>query len=74
MSAIEQHLSGAPLKSSSGFNHYRPARYFVEDLGTLSSQISAATLTRFEDAFKALKKLLPKWPTPPLRFGSSRKP
>ncbi len=57
--AIEQHLAATPLKTGSHFNHYRPARYFVENLSTLSSQVSAATLTRFEDAFKALNRLLP---------------
>jgi hypothetical protein len=39
-----------------GFNHYRPARYFAEKGSTLT--ISAATLDRFETAFKALNALL----------------
>jgi energy-coupling factor transporter ATP-binding protein EcfA2 len=59
ISAIEQHIAATPLKTGSTFNHYRPARYFVENLSTLSSQVSAATLTRFEEAFKALNRLLP---------------
>jgi energy-coupling factor transporter ATP-binding protein EcfA2 len=56
--AIEKHLNGAPLKTGR-FNHYRPARYLVQHLDALSSQISAVTLSHFEEAFKALNKLLP---------------
>jgi len=59
LSAIEKHLIAAPLKAGARFNHYRPARYFVENLDTLSSQVSGATLDRFEEAFKLLNKLLP---------------
>jgi predicted ATP-dependent endonuclease of OLD family len=58
--AIEKHLTAAPLNAGARFNHYRPARYFVENLSTLSAQVSGATLARFEDAFKALNLLLPK--------------
>jgi len=58
LDAIEQHLTATPLKAGSTFNHYRPARYFVENQGTLASQLSAATLSRFEAAFKALNRLL----------------
>ena len=60
LSAIEEHLTSAPLKNGVAFNHYRPARYFVENLGSLSSQLSAATLDRFERAFVNLNRLLPK--------------
>ncbi|MGH9712194.1 MAG: ATP-dependent nuclease [Candidatus Acidiferrales bacterium] len=57
--AIEEHLKSSPLKGGAAFNHYRPARYFVENLSTLSAQVSGTTLTRFEDSFKALNKLIP---------------
>jgi len=57
--AIEDHLKSAPLKPGTHFSHYRPARYFLENVTTLSSQLSGATMTRFEDAFKALNRLLP---------------
>ncbi len=40
------------------FNHYRPARYFVENLSRLAVDLSDATLVRFENAFIALNKLL----------------
>jgi hypothetical protein len=56
--AIEKHLAATPLKAGR-FNHYRPARYLVQNLDNLSSQISAATLARFEEAFKAVNRLLP---------------
>ena len=46
-----------PLKAG-GFNHYRPARYFAENIGTLGAKLDAATLNRFEAAFKALNTLL----------------
>ena len=40
------------------FNHYRPARYLVDNLATLEKSISGATLDRFEKAFKAANALL----------------
>ena len=47
-----------PLKSGK-FNHYRPARYFTEKVGTLKSKLPATSLDRFEAAFKAINKCLP---------------
>jgi len=55
--SIEEHLRKNPL-TSGAFSHYRPARYFMENSGSLSKKLSAATLTRFEAAFKALNELL----------------
>lgn len=55
--SIEEYLSKNPLKSGS-FNHYRPARYFTENIGALAHDLSPATLDRFELAFKTLNKLL----------------
>ena len=40
------------------FNHYRPARYFAEQVGALAAGLSATVLDRFEAAFLALNKLL----------------
>jgi predicted ATP-dependent endonuclease of OLD family len=54
---IEEHLKAHPLKAG-GFNHYRPARYFVENIATLGPKLGAVTLDRFEAAFKALNALL----------------
>lgn len=54
---IEEYLKSHPLKQSN-FNHYRPARYFSENISALSNSISKTTLDRFEAAFKALNSLL----------------
>ena len=54
---IEEHLKANPLKAGS-FNHYRPARYFIENIATLGPKLDKPTLDRFEAAFKALNALL----------------
>ncbi len=54
---LEKYFETIPLKSGS-FNHYRPARYFVEHIGELAPKLSAATLDRFEAAYKTLNALL----------------
>lgn len=54
---LEKYFEANPLKSGARFNHYRPARYFVEHADDLAANISAATTKRFEDAFEALNKL-----------------
>jgi predicted ATP-dependent endonuclease of OLD family len=51
----------AALSAGSGnsqFNHYRPARYFAENISKLTGDLSDATLDRFEKAFIALNKLI----------------
>jgi len=55
---IEDYLKKHPLKESAQFSHFRPARYFVENVSSLQDKISEKTLGRFESAFKALNKLL----------------
>ena len=45
--AIEKFVSENPLKSGR-FNHYRPARYFVENIATLWPEVSGETEDRFE--------------------------
>lgn len=55
--AIEGWLAENPLKSGS-FGHYRPARYFTENLVSLWPKVSAETKDRFEAAFKHLNTLL----------------
>ena len=54
---IEEWLKANPLKTG-GFNHYRPARYFAENIATLGPKLNKVTLDRFEAVFKALNKLL----------------
>ena len=55
--AIETYLESNPLKAGR-FGHYRPARYFAENAGTLWAQVPNATKERFEAAFKHLNGLL----------------
>lgn len=55
--SVEEWLDANPLKSGS-FGHYRPARYFSENVTTLWPQVSDATKDRFEAAFKHLNGLL----------------
>jgi len=40
------------------FNHYRPARYFAENITALGNSIPTETLNRFEETFKTLNSLL----------------
>ena len=55
---LEQFFKTNPLAGPAGFGHFRPARYFTENVATLKKSISAATLDRFEGAFKRLNGLL----------------
>jgi ABC-type cobalamin/Fe3+-siderophores transport system ATPase subunit len=55
---LEQHLATNPLPNNASFNHYRPARYFAENIGTLKSELTESQLDRFRQAFTALNALL----------------
>lgn len=55
--SIEEWLEANPMKSGK-FGHYRPARYFAENVTTLWPNLSDATKDRFEAAFKHLNGLL----------------
>jgi len=55
--AIEAWLADNPMKSGS-FGHYRPARYFTEQIAKLWPKVSNETKDRFEKAFKHLNGLL----------------
>jgi hypothetical protein len=57
--AIDAWLAENPMKFGS-FGHYRPARYFTEQLATLWPKVSDETKDRFEAAFKHLNGLLDK--------------
>ena len=56
---LERYLKENPLPDNTTFNHYRPARYLVENIGSLESNLDEAVLGRFQEAFDALNKLLP---------------
>ena len=55
---LEKHFEKNPLPNGVKFNHYRPARYFNENVGSLESKISESSLNRFQTAFNALNDLL----------------
>ena len=55
---LEQHLESTPLSDGVPFNHYRPARYCSENIGSLGAELSDATLDRFQQAFDDLNQLL----------------
>ena len=55
---LEEHLSSQLLPEGAEFNHYRPARYLIDNIDTLSSKLSEGDLRRFELAFRALNDLL----------------
>ena len=55
---IEEYLEENPLADNMSFNHYRPARYFSENVGALADKLSDADLGRFQLAFDALNNLL----------------
>ena len=53
---LEDYFRKNSLKATAEFNHYRPARFFAENVFTLA--VPDATLNRFETAFKAVNALL----------------
>lgn len=55
---VEQYLRANPLKKNLPFNHYRCARYFIENQDSLKSKLNSKTLARFEKAFNKLNGLL----------------
>jgi hypothetical protein len=55
--AIEEWLNANPLTSGK-FGHYRPARYFAENVTALWPKVSDKTKDRSEAAFKHLNGLL----------------
>jgi hypothetical protein len=54
---IEEYLTANPLKSGH-FGHYRPARYFTENIAALRSKISNDTIEHFKTAFDTLNALI----------------
>jgi hypothetical protein len=55
---LEQYLEKNPLPKEASFNHYRPARYFTENIGSLASELTEPQLDRFRQAFGAVNALL----------------
>ena len=55
---IEQFLKKNPLPNNAKFNHYRPARYFSENIRSLENQLGEKTTERFQKLFDNLNTLL----------------
>ena len=56
---LEQFFKANPLTGPAEFGHFRPAKHFAENIGTLKKGLSAATLERFEKMFAKINALLP---------------
>lgn len=57
---LEEHLKINPLPNSAKFNHYRPAKHFLENTGELESELSDLELDNWRHAFKTINPLLKK--------------
>ena len=55
---IDRYLENNPLPNNVYFNHYRPARYFCDKIDSLAEELSEQDLSRFQQAFDVLNKLL----------------
>ena len=55
---LEKRFEKHPLPKHTLFNHYRPARYLSENIGSLETELADETLDRFQRAFDALNQLL----------------
>ena len=55
---LEQCLSEHPIPGGVRFNHYRPARYLQENIGSLENKLTDQQLDRFRKLFETLNDLL----------------
>lgn len=55
---LEQYFDKTPLSEKVSFNHYRPARYFTENIASLADELSEQELNRFQQVFDKLNALL----------------
>ena len=55
---LEQYWETTPLPNGAHFNHYRPARYFNENISSLADQLGEEAVDRFQQAFDQLNQLL----------------
>ena len=58
LARLEERLRVEPLPKNAEFNHYRPARYFTENVSALEASLGEDGLVRFQTAFDVLNKLL----------------
>jgi len=57
LKSVEAYLGEHPLKTGK-FGHFRPARYFIENIDDVSGKLGDETKDRFEALFKRLNELL----------------
>jgi len=55
---VERFIDANPIPNNAKFNHYRPARYFAENISSLKSELTEPQLDRFRKAFSVLNDLL----------------
>jgi hypothetical protein len=55
---LESFFRANPLKGTAQFGHFRPARYFTENVATLKKSVPALAFDRFEEAFKKVNAML----------------
>lgn len=55
---LEKYFEKNPLPDGAVFNHYRPSRYFAENIATLEKELTEPQLDRFREVFSALNALL----------------
>ena len=55
---LEQYLAENPLPRNAQFNHYRPARYFNDNVNSLVEDLGDSVFDRFRQIFSALNALL----------------
>ena len=55
---LENYFENNQLSKAANFNHYRPALYFSNNLGSLGANLTKLELDRFQNAFDVLNKLL----------------
>ena len=58
ISRLGQYLKTNSLPEGAKFNHYRPARYFANNIGPLAEELSQQELKRFQQVFDKLNALL----------------
>lgn len=55
---LQAYFEENPLPKGAKYNHYRPARYFAENIGSLERDLTDSVLDRFRKAFETLNALL----------------
>ena len=56
--SVTRYFDKTPLSESVSFNHYRPARYFTENIASLAGELTEQELNRFQQVFDKLNALL----------------